>query len=298
MTPTDHLASPVACEAQPDLLPRPGRSWRSSRALAAAVTCLAVLALAACVAHSGGSTARKDVIGEWIVEDIDHAGVMDRARLTLSFGPDGTVSGVAGCNRYTGSYRLEGAALSFSGLVATQMACASAALMNQQARMLSSLQSVTGLSWTADGALVLSGPAPRSLKLREDTQPAAVHQAPAALQALPAAPPSQTTPAVAAAHMPSAGDPGGRGVTPIPDSYRCGDETFKVAFEHGMAYVSLADATMVMLPRLIKPGGEDPEAPRLYTDGRLSFVQEIEGGRAVRFARGRMARIVCERVPG
>jgi len=296
MTPTDHLASPVACEAQPDLLPRPGRSWRSSRALAAAVTCLAVLALAACVAHSGGSTARKDVIGEWIVEDIDHAGVMDRARLTLSFGPDGTVSGVAGCNRYTGSYRLEGAALSFSGLVATQMACASAALMNQQARMLSSLQSVTGLSWTADGALVLSGPAPRSLKLREDTQPTAVHQAPAALQALPAAPPSQVPPAVAP--MPSGSGAGGRGITPIPDSYRCGDEIFKVAFENGMAYVSLADGSMVMLSRLIKPGGEDPEAPRLYTDGRLSFVQEIEGGRAVRFARGRMARIVCERVPG
>jgi heat shock protein HslJ len=273
MTTSDHRASPAFADSSPLSCsrPHPASFWhRTSQAAVAAVIGLAVLALAACVAHSGGPTARKDVIGQWIVEDIDHAGAIDRARLTLSFGPDGTVSGVAGCNRYTGSYRREGHALSFTGLVSTQMACVSAALMKQEARMLASLQSVTGLGWTVDGALVLSGPAPHSLTLREDTTLAA--------------------PASAAA--------GGRGITPIPASYRCGDETFKVAFEHGMAYVSLADGTMVMLPRLIKPGGEDPEEPRLYTDGRLSFIPEIEGGRAVRFARGRMARIACERVPG
>jgi heat shock protein HslJ len=250
------------------------------------------------VSHSGSSTQRKDVFGAWIVDDIDHTGVIDRARLTLSFGPDGTVSGVAGCNRYTGSYRLDGTALSFSDLVGTQMACASTPLMNQEARMLSSLRSVTGLTWTADGALVLSGPALRGLTLREDTKLAAARQPPAPLQALPAAPPSQNPPVVPPVHTPSASGPGGRGITPIPDGYRCGDDSFKVAFEYGMAYVTLADGTMAMLPRLIKPGDEDPEEPRLYTDGRLSFIQEIEGGRAVRFARGRMARIACERVPG
>ena len=108
--------------------------------------------------------------------------------------------------------------------------------------------------------------------------------------------PTDRCPSTAPAHERFAA--GCRAITPIPDSFRCDGELFKVAFEYGMAYVTLADGTLVKLPRMIKPGGEDPEAPRLYADGRLSFVQEIEGGRAVRFARGRMAWVTCERVTG
>jgi hypothetical protein len=39
--------------------------------------------------------------------------------------------------------------------------------------------------------------------------------------------------------------------------------------------------------------GTDPEAPRIFTNGRMTFTQEIEGGRAVTFARGRMAPVPC-----
>jgi hypothetical protein len=84
-------------------------------------------------------------------------------------------------------------------------------------------------------------------------------------------------------------------ITPTPDSFRCGEEIFKLAFEEGAAYVTLPDNATVNLPRLRVSSVSDPEAPRVFTNGRLTFTQEIEGGRAIRFARGRMAPVLCER---
>ena len=86
-------------------------------------------------------------------------------------------------------------------------------------------------------------------------------------------------------------------ITPVPDGFDCGGQNFKVAFKEGVAYVTPPDGTMVVLPRLRPPGGADPEAPRLFTNGRMSFTQEIEGGRAVRYAAGRAAFIDCTRLP-
>ncbi len=91
---------------------------------------------------------------------------------------------------------------------------------------------------------------------------------------------------------------GGQTVTPSPIAYRCGGEIFQVAFEAGAAYVTLADGTVHTLDRL--NAADDPEAPRTFTDGRLTFVQETEGmaGLRVLFARGRMVPAPCERVEG
>jgi len=86
-------------------------------------------------------------------------------------------------------------------------------------------------------------------------------------------------------------------ITPVPDGYACGDRIFKIAFEEGVAYVTPPDGAMVALPRLRPPGGADPEAPRLFSNGRVTFTQEIEGSRAVRFAMGRAAFLECKRLP-
>jgi hypothetical protein len=86
-------------------------------------------------------------------------------------------------------------------------------------------------------------------------------------------------------------------ITPVPDVYACGDRIFKVAFEEGVAYVTPPDGPMLALQRLRPSGGAVPEAPRLFTNGRLSFTQEIEGGRAVRYAAGRAAFVDCRRLP-
>lgn len=88
--------------------------------------------------------------------------------------------------------------------------------------------------------------------------------------------------------------PGRLQVTPEPTlTVTCGTEVFRLAFEAGAAYATLADNTTLTLPRLTTPGGEDPEAPRTFTNGRLTFVQEIEGAKRVLFARGKMVPAPC-----
>lgn len=42
---------------------------------------------------------------------------------TLTFGEDGRISGVAGCNRVMGSYTLEGDKITFSKMATTMMMC-------------------------------------------------------------------------------------------------------------------------------------------------------------------------------
>lgn len=92
--------------------------------------------------------------GEWVVEDIASAGIIDRSRVTVGFGADGRVSGQASCNRYTGEYELTGEGLRIARAAVTKRACA-AALMRQEQRFLAVLAAVQRFGFTADGALVL-----------------------------------------------------------------------------------------------------------------------------------------------
>ena len=88
--------------------------------------------------------------------------------------------------------------------------------------------------------------------------------------------------------------PGRRPVTPGPGMrLRCGNDEFRVAFEAGAAYLTTSDKNTVTLPRLTRPGGEDPEASRTFTNGRLTFVQEVVGAKRVSFARGKMVPTPC-----
>ncbi len=60
---------------------------------------------------------------EWLAEDIQQRGVIDNLETTLSIDDEGRVSGLAGCNRYSGRVTLEGTRLSFSPFASTRMAC-------------------------------------------------------------------------------------------------------------------------------------------------------------------------------
>lgn len=127
------------------------------------------LPLGACSVLPSGSasgTATPSLQGaEWVVEDIDGAGVLDRARATLNFGADGRVSGSSSCNSYTGPYTLSGNVLSFGNLATTRRACPPA-LMEQETRFLGTLAAVRSVEIAPDGALVLRGEAGRSIKAR------------------------------------------------------------------------------------------------------------------------------------
>lgn len=102
----------------------------------------------------GGDPAELLRGGEWVVEDIAGAGLVEGSRVTLQFGPRERVAGRASCNRYTGRYALSGEGLRLKGLASTRMACAEA-LNRQEMRFLQFLGQVVRHEFTADGALVL-----------------------------------------------------------------------------------------------------------------------------------------------
>jgi heat shock protein HslJ len=91
--------------------------------------------------------AQESLLGEWRVVELDGAPLAPQSKITLDFGADGRLSGMASCNRYGAGYRLEGATLSFSRGFATQMACPPP-IMQQERRFFDLLQ--TKLSWAVE----------------------------------------------------------------------------------------------------------------------------------------------------
>ena len=91
---------------------------------------------------------------EWVVEDLDGGGIIDRSRVTLNFAADGRVFGNGSCNTYNGGYVLTGEGLTLSRAAATMMACPPA-LMSQESRFFELLEKVQRFEISADGALIL-----------------------------------------------------------------------------------------------------------------------------------------------
>ena len=109
---------------------------------------------------------------EWVVEDIDGRGMVDRSRATLNFAADGRVSGRASCNSYHASYAVERDSLTVSRAISTRMAC-EPALMQQEARFLSLLTSTRTFAIAPDGALTLRATDGGSIRARRATGAAA-----------------------------------------------------------------------------------------------------------------------------
>ncbi|WP_185268859.1 META domain-containing protein [Halopseudomonas xiamenensis] len=102
----------------------------------------------------GGDPARLLQGGEWVVEDIDGRGIIDRSRVTLNFWRDGRVTGRASCNNFMGQYQLTGEGLGIGQTATTRMACAPS-LMEQEQRVLRNLENLQGFDFDDSGALLL-----------------------------------------------------------------------------------------------------------------------------------------------
>ncbi len=80
--------------------------------------------------------------GPWLVEDVNGGGVIDNARLEMTFDPgdQGTsrVSGRSGCNRFSGGWQQNGATITLGPIAGTRMACAPA-LMELESKFLATL---------------------------------------------------------------------------------------------------------------------------------------------------------------
>ena len=78
---------------------------------------------------------------------------------TIEFAAEGTVSGFAGCNTFSGSYTTDGATLTFGPMATTKMACERPGSA-VEADYLAALSGVTGWAVEPDGRLLLDGAIP------------------------------------------------------------------------------------------------------------------------------------------
>lgn len=102
---------------------------------------------------------------EWVIEDINAEGIIDRSRVTIRFGDDGRVAGKASCNNFMGGYSLTKNGLSFTQMATTMMACPTA-LMDQERKFLMILGMVTQFELKPDGALILQTDDKRTITAR------------------------------------------------------------------------------------------------------------------------------------
>jgi heat shock protein HslJ len=63
--------------------------------------------------------------------------------ITLEFGSGSSVSGSGGCNRYTGSYTLNGSAISFGAVASTRMMCMDESVMARERAFFNALSAAT-----------------------------------------------------------------------------------------------------------------------------------------------------------
>ena len=98
----------------------------------------------------------------WVLDELGGVPLVD-VEPTLTFGGDGTVSGSAGCNTFSGTYLLDGAVLSFGPLAATKKGCADPTMFVESA-FLAAMGGITDWSVDAAGRLVLKGPRPLVLR--------------------------------------------------------------------------------------------------------------------------------------
>jgi len=98
---------------------------------------------------SYGAASANPLEGEWNVTGYNNGkqattSPITGTTLTATFTPDGKVAGNAGCNTYSGEYKLEGTSLTVGPLATTMMACEQA-IMDQETQFLTALQTPTNV---------------------------------------------------------------------------------------------------------------------------------------------------------
>ena len=92
---------------------------------------------------------------EWRVKSIDGVDVIDGSNVTLTFGADGNLHGVASVNRYTAPWTSDGNSLSISMAAVTRM-MGSEELMRQEESYLRALAEVVRFKPLREGLLLLT----------------------------------------------------------------------------------------------------------------------------------------------
>lgn len=133
-----------------------------------------MLALSGCARELSVMKGQEQVIsgalagGPWWIEDVNGGGVVDNARLDMTFDvTELRVSGHAGCNSFNGSFVETGAVVQFGPLIATRKMC-TPSLMDLEGKLLAAVQAATSVTYDATGAATLRTPDGRRVKLRKE----------------------------------------------------------------------------------------------------------------------------------
>jgi heat shock protein HslJ len=122
----------------------------------AAVLVVALAVLTGCASSTGGTddtippvdeteTTVTDLSGDWLLvkgSDEDGAMPIDLVSITLAIQQDGTVSGQAPCNSYTGALEEDASSVTFGPLASTLMACVDDTKTALETRYLAALEAV------------------------------------------------------------------------------------------------------------------------------------------------------------
>jgi heat shock protein HslJ len=129
---------------------------RQPRSSVVALALVSLLVVAGCNLLPGDDTTGGSLVGtSWSVVSIDGAPTLQDGPPTMDFAPDG-VSGTTGCNRYSGTFRTDGQAMTISAGAMTEMAC-DGPRGDQEARFIAALPDIERWQLREDGFLELSG---------------------------------------------------------------------------------------------------------------------------------------------
>ena len=106
------------------------------------IAAFAALVATACASETPRDPAPDLADTQWVVEDIDNSGVVDRVESTLSIDAAGRATGSGGCNRYFGDVTFANGSLSFGEIGSTRMACPEA-VMDQEQKFFGALSATT-----------------------------------------------------------------------------------------------------------------------------------------------------------
>lgn len=109
----------------------------------------------------------------WQAEEIEGTGVLDRGPSTLVFAAGGQIAGRAGCNRYFGTFRQSGHALTITPTGSTRMACAPD-VMDQEGKFLAALGAVRTARREGDRLLLVDGDGRVRMRLTAIDRPSAL----------------------------------------------------------------------------------------------------------------------------
>ncbi|HET7010324.1 MAG TPA: META domain-containing protein [Anaerolineales bacterium] len=131
------------------------------------VVAFAVIASACAPSLPGGG--ELTIPSQWTLVSLGPQGEettsIEGSPITIELGPDGTVSGSAGCNSFGGAFELQGSTLTFKDVSSTLMACSDESVTQLEQQFLEALRTAIRFELTGESLTIWYGDGQSKLEL-------------------------------------------------------------------------------------------------------------------------------------